>query len=146
MKARRSVIDFSAELFQIANVWFKEGFEEACVLPIPLTLVVSVSERKRIELDGNDIGTLDDTRQLISKLTEIFKERTTQRAYKEAILEREDFSDLPESERIEKTVYVKAHHSLKYREVVKLSDDLKSAGADPLGLQIDKDLFFTIPE
>jgi len=122
------------------------GKETSCILPNLLTLVVSVDEQRRVALNGNEFGTLDDTSRLAAKLTEFFQERAKSRAYKEGITEREDFSEIPEDERIEKTVYVKAHHSLKYDEVLKLIDDLKGVGADPIGLQIDRDLFWTFPE
>jgi biopolymer transport protein ExbD len=46
-------------------------------------------------------------------------------------------SDLPEEERIEKTVFVKAPRSLPYGEVVKVIDAIKGAGANPVGLQVD---------
>ncbi len=45
--------------------------------------------------------------------------------------------DLPQSERIEKTLYVKADQSLKYGEVLKLIDELKGTGANPIGVVID---------
>jgi len=45
--------------------------------------------------------------------------------------------DLPESDRIEKTVFVKAPRSLAYGEVVKVIDAIKAAGANPVGLQVD---------
>jgi biopolymer transport protein ExbD len=46
-------------------------------------------------------------------------------------------SDLPEEERIEKTVFVKAPRSLHYGDVVKVIDAIKGAGANPVGLQVD---------
>jgi biopolymer transport protein ExbD len=46
-------------------------------------------------------------------------------------------TDLPESQRIEKTVFVKAPRSVKYGDVVKVIDAIKGAGANPVGLQVD---------
>jgi biopolymer transport protein ExbD len=45
--------------------------------------------------------------------------------------------DLPESVRIEKTVFIKAPPTLPYGEVARLMDGLKATGAEPIGLQID---------
>jgi len=48
-----------------------------------------------------------------------------------------DRLDLPESERIERTVFIKAPRSIPYGEVVRVLDSVKGAGAAPVGLQID---------
>ena len=45
--------------------------------------------------------------------------------------------DVPEHERIEKTVFIKAPRSIKYGEVIRVMDGLKATGADPIGLQLD---------
>jgi hypothetical protein len=50
-------------------------------------------------------------------------------------LEKSD--DLPLSERIEKTVFIKAPRSTKFGNVVRTIDALKGAAANPIGLQID---------
>jgi biopolymer transport protein ExbD len=44
---------------------------------------------------------------------------------------------LPEDERLERTVFVKAPRSMKYGDVVKVIDAIKGAGASPVGLQVD---------
>lgn len=46
-------------------------------------------------------------------------------------------ADVPEGERIEKTVVVKATRSNKYGDVVRLIDAIKGAGANAIVLQID---------
>jgi biopolymer transport protein ExbD len=46
-------------------------------------------------------------------------------------------SDLPEDERIEKTVVIKVPRSLHYGDGVKLIDIVKGAGANPIILQVD---------
>ena len=48
-----------------------------------------------------------------------------------------DRADLPDSMRIEKTVFIKAPRSMPYADVVRVLDGLKGAGASPIGLQID---------
>jgi len=102
--------------------------------PNPLTLVVSVAPDLQLKLNQDGIGSVNDTGPLSQKLTQVFQERKSQRAYKVGM---ETRTDLPEDERIEKTVFVKAPRSLKYGEVVKVIDAIKGAGANPVGLQVD---------
>ena len=109
-----------------------------CILPNPLILVVSVDEGEHLDLNGSDMGTLEDTSRLKRKLRELFQQRLEYRAYRIGM---ESRTDLLESDRIEKTVYVKADRSLGYGQVLKLVDELKGVGADPIGLQIDDKLF-----
>jgi biopolymer transport protein ExbD len=45
--------------------------------------------------------------------------------------------DLPESQRIQKTVFIKGHRSIPYGYVARVIDGLKGAGAEPVGLQLD---------
>jgi periplasmic protein TonB len=47
-------------------------------------------------------------------------------------------TDLPESERVEKTVFVKASDSIKYGDFIRVIDTVKGAGANPIGFRIDK--------
>jgi len=77
---------------------------------------------------------VNDTTPLSQRLTQVFKQRKEQRAYKVGM---ETRSELPEEERIEKTVFVKAPRSAKYGDVVKVIDAIKGAGASPVGLQVD---------
>jgi biopolymer transport protein ExbD len=44
---------------------------------------------------------------------------------------------LPENEKIEKTVFIKAPRSVDYGRVAKLIDAVNLAGAKPISLQID---------
>lgn len=57
------------------------------------------------------------------------------RAYRFDMLLRED---LPPESRIERTVFIKAPVSLRYGDVAKVIDGIKGAGADPIGLQLDR--------
>ena len=84
--------------------------------PNPLTLVVTISPDLQI------------------KLSQTFKDRLAQRAYKIGM---ENRTDLKEEDRIEKTVFVKAPRATKYGDVVKVIDAIKGAGASPVGLQVD---------
>jgi biopolymer transport protein TolR len=102
--------------------------------PNPLTLVVSISSDLQLKLNQDNIGSVNDTAPLSQKLQQTFEGRKQERAYKPGM---ETRVDLPESERIEKTVFVKAPRSLAYGEVVKVIDAIKAAGANPVGLQVD---------
>jgi biopolymer transport protein ExbD len=102
--------------------------------PNPLTLVVTVAPDLQLKLNQDGIGSVNDTGPLSQKLAQVFQDRKSQRAYKVGM---ETRTDLPEDERIEKTVFVKAPRSLKYGEVVKVIDAIKGAGANPVGLQVD---------
>ena len=102
--------------------------------PNPLTLVVSISNDLQLKLNQDSIGSVNDTAPLSQKLLQLFQQRRDTRAYKPGM---ETRTDVPESERIEKTVFVKAPRSAKYGDVVKVIDAIKGAGANPVGLQVD---------
>lgn len=116
--------------------------------PNPLTLVASISADGKIRLNsddkprrgelcfgvGPDFGSLSDPNPLAQCLVRIFQRRKKLRAYAIGL---ETRSDLPEDERVEKTIFIKAPRSIKYGEVVRVIDAIKRAGANPIGLQID---------
>lgn len=102
--------------------------------PNPLTLVVSISPDLQLKVNQDSIGSVNDTGPLSQKLAQVFQQRKVQRAYRVGM---ETRTDLPEDERIEKTVFVKAPRALKYGDVVKVIDAIKGAGASPVGLQVD---------
>src|SRR6266545_4532714 len=79
--------------------------------PNPLTLVVSISNDLQLKLNQDSIGSVNDTAPLSQKLVQLFQQRKSSRAYKPGM---ETRTDVPESERIEKTVFVKAPRSIKY--------------------------------
>jgi biopolymer transport protein ExbD len=102
--------------------------------PNPLTLVVSISNDLQLKLNQDNMGSVNDTAPLSQKLLQLFRQRADTHAYKQGM---ETRTDLPESQRIEKTVFVKAPRSVKYGDVVKVIDAIKGAGASPVGLQVD---------
>ncbi|HYV84218.1 MAG TPA: biopolymer transporter ExbD [Pyrinomonadaceae bacterium] len=105
------------------------------ILPNVFTLVVTIEPDRTLKLNGlTEMGTVDDLSPLSSKLRSVFEERTQKRAYRADMLTR---ADVPESERIEKTVFIKAPRSLPYGEVIRVMDGLKATGAAPIGLQLD---------
>jgi len=103
-------------------------------LPTPLTLVVSMSRDLKLELNGQPSGTAIDPSNLSQTLNRIFQQRKEQHAYKRGL---ETRSDLPEDERVEKTITVKARRSIKYGDVVRLVGAIKGARASPIILQVD---------
>jgi len=102
--------------------------------PNPLTLVVTISPDLQLKLNADNMGSVNDTGTLSTRLSQVFKERLQTRAYKVGM---ENRTDLKDEERIEKTVFVKAPRATKYGDVVKVIDAIKGAGASPVGLQVD---------
>ena len=110
--------------------------------PDPLTLVVSIADLK-LKLNSREVpeegepcfdrvpnyGSVNDTSNLSDCLTYIFQTRTAQHAYKQGMEQR---SDLPEDERIEKTVYLRPGLTVKDDEVSKLIEDIRKMGANPV--------------
>jgi biopolymer transport protein ExbD len=102
--------------------------------PNPLTLVVSISNDLQLKLNQDAMGSVNDTAILSQKLRQVFQQRKEQRAYKPGM---ETRVEVPEEERIEKTVFIKAPRGMRYEDVVKVIDAIKGAGANPVGLQVD---------
>ena len=103
--------------------------------PSILTLVVTIEPDRTLKLNNlSGMGTVDDPSPLHSKLVEVFEDRTRNRAYRADMVTR---LDVPEQQRIEKTVFIKAPRSISYGEVARVLDGLKGTGADPVGLQLD---------
>jgi biopolymer transport protein ExbD len=96
--------------------------------------VVSISSDLQLRLNQDAMGSVNDTAPLSSKLRQVFQARKEQRAYKPGM---ETRVDVPEEERIEKTVFIKAPRGMRYEDVVKVIDAIKGAGANPVGLQVD---------
>jgi biopolymer transport protein ExbD len=94
--------------------------------------VVTIDKDLQIRLNqGENIGSVNSTEKLIATLAQTFRER------KETGVYRNNWENLSDAERVEKTVFIKAPRSVGYGEVVKVIDNLKGVGAEPIGLQID---------
>ena len=93
--------------------------------PSKLTLRVDILKDNKLQLNGEDFGSIDNTGRLSAQLSNILRQREEQRVTKFG-------TDI-----IEKTVFIKAPESFKYGEVVKVIDAVKGAGATPVGLQVD---------
>ena len=81
-----------------------------------------------------DMGSVSDTSKLSTTLFALFQERLQNHVYREELRNR---IDLPDSVRIEKTVFIKAPRLIPYADVIRVLDGIKGAGASPVGLQID---------
>jgi biopolymer transport protein ExbD len=101
--------------------------------PNPLTLVVSISTDLQLKLNQDAMGSVNDPGALASRLQQVFQQRREQHAYRVGV----ETTNLPEEQKIEKTVFVKAPRALHYGDVVKVIDAIKGAGASPVGLQVD---------
>jgi biopolymer transport protein ExbD len=96
------------------------------VKPNPLTLVVAINkETKAVSLNNEPFGDVSDTDRLTNKLREVFKERENAGAFREGTNE------------VEKTLFIKSPKAVRYGDVVRVIDAVKTAGAEPVGLQID---------
>lgn len=99
------------------------------------TLVVTIQPDRTLMLNSlTDMGTVYDLTPLNAKLVSVFEERVRNRAFRHDMLSR---NDLPDRQRIEKTVFIKAPRTIPYGEVARVLDGLKGGGADPIGLQLD---------
>ena len=99
------------------------------------TLVVTINPDLSLKLNGlTDMGSVNDTSKISATLSDLFQERLQNHVYRDELRDR---ADLPDSVRIEKTVFIKAPRSMPYADVVRVLDGLKGAGASPIGLQID---------
>jgi biopolymer transport protein ExbD len=68
---------------------------------------------------------VDDPSALTSRLSEIFKQRENNGVFREG------------TNQVEKTIFIKSPKSVRYGDVVKVIDAAKTAGAEPIGLQVD---------
>jgi biopolymer transport protein ExbD len=100
--------------------------QQVDVKPNPLTLVVAInSADKSVTLNNEAMGDVTDTEALTNRLTEVFKQREAEGAFREGTNE------------VEKTLFIKSPRSVRYGDVVKVIDAVKVAKAEPIGLQID---------
>ena len=104
--------------------------------PNPLTLVVTIDEDLRLRLNGlsDDLGSVNDPSKLNEALAALFQKRRDARTHR---LNVTNLMDLPEEERVVKTVFIKAPRNISYGAVARVIDGVKGAGAQPIGLQID---------
>jgi len=102
--------------------------------PNPLTLVVTISADLKVKLNQDAFGSVNELEPLSEKLAEIFRQRRDNLAYRPGF---ETATNVPEDERIEKTVTIKAERRIKYGDVVSVIDALRGAGVRPILLRLD---------
>lgn len=105
------------------------------VIPNPNTLVASVETdgTLRLNLETN-LGSTSETAKLTERLRAVFAERIASGQISERFA---DDPERPISDRIERTVFIKAPRTTGYGEVARVVDAVKLAGAYPISLQID---------
>lgn len=100
--------------------------DQTVAKPNPLTLVVAVNKSDlKLQLNNQDAGDVTNPEALTTQLTQLFQSREANGVFREGTNE------------VEKTVFIKSPRSVRYGDVVKVIDAVKSAGAQPIGLQID---------
>jgi biopolymer transport protein ExbD len=101
----------------------------------PDTLVASIEKDGSLRLNKeSDVGTADDPAKLIERLRAVFVQRIANGNVSGSFA---DDPDRPTADRVERTVFIRAARSAGYGDVAKLIDAVKTAGAYPIGLQID---------
>ena len=101
----------------------------------PDTLVVRINSDATLALNNeNELGTISEPKKLSNRLNQIFAERFENGSLNEALVNDKNLSP---ADKIQKTVFIKAPKSIGYGEVIKVIDEIKLAGANPISLQID---------
>ena len=95
------------------------------VRPNPLFLLAEIKADRKVVLNTEEMGNLDDLSKLTSFLTQIFKDRENNGVFREGTNE------------VEKKVSVKAPSTMQFSEIVKLVAALNDSGAQPIELLID---------
>jgi biopolymer transport protein ExbD len=99
--------------------------EDATKIPNERMLRVDITKDLKVQLNTQDMGSVNDTGQLSKTLADVFRQRKEQNQVD------------PITNEVIRTVFIKAPKSVKYGEVVKVIDAVKGAGASPVGLQVD---------
>jgi biopolymer transport protein ExbD len=97
----------------------------------PDTLIVSIGTDSKLRLNRDDLAaSVAEPAVLIEGLRAVFEQRMQNGAFVEN-------ADGGSEQHIEKTVFIKAPRGLDYGSVAKVVDAVKTAGANPVSLQID---------
>lgn len=108
---------------------------EQPLTPNDKTVVVTINPDRTLMLNQQaNMGSVYDLSKLTTTLYELFQERLRNKTYRDELRDR---IDLPNTVRIEKTVFIKAPRAIPYADVMRVLDAIKGAGANPVGLQID---------
>ena len=113
-----------------------ESIDNPAATPHPQALAVIVDRNAALTLNRETgLGTSIDTQPLVARLQAIFAERAVNGDVSESFA---DDPQRPFSDRIERTVFIKAPRDLDYGSVARVVDAVKLAGAYPISLQIDQ--------
>lgn len=103
-----------------------EARDATTLPPNPNTLIVTVNPDESLTLNRiNEMGTVEDSEKVIAKLRDVFEIRAQEGNFR------------PNTNEVERTVFIKAPKNLNYGSVAKVVDAVKLSGAEPIGLQID---------
>ncbi len=102
----------------------------------PKTLAVIVGKDSTLALNTETgLGTASNSDALTTRLKSVFAERIANGDVSESFA---DDPQRPFSDRIERTVFIKAPKDLDYGSVARVVDAVKLSGAYPISLQIDR--------
>ncbi len=102
----------------------------------PKTLAVIVGKDSTLALNTETrLGTASDSGALTKRLMAVFADRIATGDVSDSFA---DDPNRPFSDRIERTVFIKAPKDLDYGSVARVVDAVKLSGAYPISLQIDR--------
>ncbi len=105
------------------------------VRPNDRTLVAAVDKDGSIRLNKESgLGDTSDPSKLVDRLRDVFDKRQANNDISESFA---DDAGRPFTDRIERSVFIKAPKGTGYGKVAGLIDAVKMAGAYPISLQID---------
>ncbi|HEV7699560.1 MAG TPA: biopolymer transporter ExbD [Pyrinomonadaceae bacterium] len=103
--------------------------------PHPDTLIVTIADDHSLKLNNEaGVGASNETEKLTERLQRVFAERVANGSISNTL---GGDTERPFSDKIERTVFIKAPRSLDYGSVARVVDAVKLAGAYPISLQID---------
>lgn len=103
--------------------------------PHPDTLVVTVNADSTVSVNHRAAGTTNESEALVTLLKDTFAARIANGNVSESFA---DDPERPMSDRIERTVFIRAPKTISYGSVARVVDAAKLAGAYPISLQIDR--------
>ncbi len=101
----------------------------------PYTLIVTVNADSTLSLNHHSAGTTTESEPLTTLLKDTFTARIANGNISESFA---DDPERPMSDRIERTVFIKAPKTISYGSVARVVNAAKLAGAYPISLQIDR--------
>lgn len=103
--------------------------------PNPNTLVVALNSDSTLRINNEtNFGTVEQPEKLVASLASTFQKRAENGDFAVDLAARNDLSSW---EKTERTVFIKAPRGIDYGRVAKAVDAVKTAGANPISLQID---------